>query len=303
MSFIVQLPLEQYPADALSGITPVGFSLGNARAGAWLAQLAYENDPEKIAAVAQRWGLHAVASFQPSVATILPLPRTRGFVMTGRGIHFVAFCGTDPLVVADWVSDFDFPLDERGIHRGFRSALDAAWPDVAAALTGNGPAAKVWFIGHSLGAAIAALGAKRGLEDLAISSQAIYALGMPRVGNKHFADEFETMLGDRTYRLVHGDDIVSTVPPTAFGFRHVGRLLRCPRHGKFDARALSATPSDEPQFDQQLLGGLKSGLFQFLSGSLPPQIRPDILGQTFRFLPPPIADHLPDRYWRALDPR
>jgi triacylglycerol lipase len=301
MSFLVRLPLEQYPADALDGLAPNAFSLGNARAAAWLSQLAYEDDDAKIDTIARQWQFQRLASFSP-LAAKLPMPRTIGFVLKGRDTHVVAFSGTDPLILAHWITDFDFALNGQGIHRGFGAALDAVWPVIGRVLGADGPVKNLLVVGHSLGGALAVLAARRALQELAIKVETVYTFGQPRIGNALFAEDFNVLLGERTYRLIHGQDIVPTVPPTKLGFVHVGRSLACERHERFDASRLSATPSDASPFAAQLLDGLKAGLSQLLSGSLDPKIRPDPVGLASRALPPPIGDHLPDRYWRALSP-
>jgi triacylglycerol lipase len=302
MSFLVRLPLEQYPADALDGLAPGAFDLGKARAAAWLSQLAYEDDEAKIDAIAQRWKLRRLVSFRPLADTVLPMPRTIGCVLKGRDMHIVAFSGTDPLAVANWITNFSFAMTADGIHRGFGAALDAAWPAVARVLGADAPAGNLLAVGHSLGGALAVLCARRALQELAIKADAVYTFGQPRIGNTVFAEHFNGALGERTYRLIHGQDIVPTVPPATLGFVHVGRCLACERHSRFDASRLSATPSDQSPFVAKLLDGLKDGLSQLLSGSLDPEIRPDLVGQASRALAPPIGDHLPDRYWRALSP-
>jgi triacylglycerol lipase len=302
MSFLVRLPIEQYPADAIDGLAPGAFGLGNARAAAWLSQLAYEDDEAKIDTVARQWQFQRLASFRPVAATNPTMPRTIGFVLNGRDTHVVAFSGTDPLIVAHWITDFDFAVNGQGIHRGFGIALDAVWSDIARFLSTDRPVKNLLVTGHSLGGALAVLCARRALHELGIAADAVYTFGQPRTGNALFADDFNGVLGERTYRLVHGQDIVPTVPPPTRGFVHVGRFFACERHGRFDANRLSATPSDEPPFAAQLLDGLKVGLRQLLSGSLDPKIRPDPVGLASRALPPPIGDHLPDRYWRALSP-
>jgi triacylglycerol lipase len=301
MSFLVQLPEDQYPADALAGLAAGPFNMSAGRAGAWLAQLAYEDEQDKIERIARTWGLTTRALFKPSVATILPLRRTRGVILQGPGALLIAFAGTDPLVAADWVTDFDFSLGPDGVHFGFGDALAAVWPDITATLTATPRVGPLFIAGHSLGAALAVLCAQRAREDFAITAEAIYAFGMPRIGSPAFAEAFDQALGGMTYRFVHGDDIVATVPPSAFGFRHVGRFLACPSYGKFELQNLQPLGSDVPDFAPALLLSLQNGIIQLLSGSLPPEIRPDIIGQATRLLPPPIADHLPDRYWRAFD--
>ncbi|RAI43959.1 hypothetical protein [Rhodoplanes roseus] len=126
MTFLVRLPADHYPADALDGLAPgPGFHLGTARAAAWAAQLAYEDEPDKLAAIARAWGASLVA-FSPTTATALPMPQTRGIVLRRDGTALLAFAGTDPLVLANWLTDFLFFVNDDGIHRGFLAALAVA---------------------------------------------------------------------------------------------------------------------------------------------------------------------------------
>jgi len=49
---------------------------------------------------------------------------------------------------------------------------------------------------------------------------------MPRVGDADFAKRYNDTLGDTTYRLVHGADIVATIPPSV-RLSPRRRLIRC----------------------------------------------------------------------------
>jgi Lipase (class 3) len=301
MSFIVRLPAHLYDRNAFEGFAPGPFSTGIARATAWLSQLAYEDEPDKVDAILHAWGLQRLAFFKHPVSTPLPLLSTNGFVAEGRGVRFVVFEGTDPLVIANWVTNFAFLPGTDGIHQGFSTALQAAWPQIRSALGGAGSDQSLFVTGHSLGGALAVLWAMRARTELGVAVNGVYTFGMPRVGSPGFAQAYNEVLAENTYRLVHGEDIVPTVPPSELKFMHVGRMLKCPRHDKFDSTLLLPKSSDDPAFAATLLSGLKLGLLQLLSGSLPPEIRPDPLGRASRLLPPAIADHLPDRYWRALE--
>jgi triacylglycerol lipase len=306
MSFLVRLPDDQYPDDAFAQFASGQASVGNGRAAVWLSQLAYEDEPHKITAIAEKWAMKRLISFKPPVESILPITRARGFLAEGNGALVVAFAGTDPLVVADWVTDFDFAMGADDIHQGFGKALDAVWPEIRAVLIDRAPTQHLILVGHSLGAALAVLAAWRvlgdqALQNLAIKPQAVYTFGMPRVGSASFAQAFNQTLAGCTIRFVHGDDIVPTVPPPELGFAHVGRLLRCERHGHFDPNRLAPSPSNDPAFASTLLSSLQAGLAQILTGSLPPEIRSDLLGQALGFLPPAIADHLPQSYWSAFE--
>ncbi len=102
-------------------------------------------------------------------------------------------------------------------HRGFNRALDSVWEEIEHALKRLD--CPVFYTGHSLGGALATLAAAR------LRPAALYTFGSPRVGDDDFAAslrEFE----DRIHRLVHGEDIVTTVPPEELDFRHVGKEVK-----------------------------------------------------------------------------
>jgi hypothetical protein len=300
MSFLVRLPADLYSRNAFDAFAATGFSIGTARAMAWLAQLAYEDEADKIDSVLHLWGARCIASFHHFFATPLPLSSTRGLVVERLGFLFIAFEGTDPFMVANWVTNFNFVPDHNGIHQGFATALEVCWPDITDAFRQAG-GMPLFVAGHSLGAALAALCAARTAKDLGMNVHGVYTFGMPRAGTPGFARIYDALLGERTYRLVHGEDIVPTVPPSELGFMHVGRLLRCARGAKFEPALLGQDFSDDPRFIDTQLDGLRAGLLDIVSGNLPVGPRPDPLGRAFSLLPPGIADHLPDRYWTALE--
>src|SRR5215470_9117068 len=129
MSFFTKLPKARYDANALSRFQ-VGarFELANARSCAWLSQLAYETDePDKIADILRLWGMELLPEgiFSSEVATVLPLATTHGFVAKGHDITVVAFAGTDPVVLANWITDFDARLGSTGTAEGYTRAADA----------------------------------------------------------------------------------------------------------------------------------------------------------------------------------
>ncbi|MHC2805647.1 hypothetical protein ACVMII_005393 [Bradyrhizobium diazoefficiens] len=195
MTFLVRLPRSEYPSNAFTGVRLGEFTLLSARAGAWLAQLAYEDEPAKINAIASDWGLQVVTLFRPPARSTLLMARTRGLILRGRGTQLLVFAGTDPLVTANWITNFDFEFDSDGIHQGFRSALDAAWTDISCALAE--PPKRLILAGHSLGGALAVLAAERALRELSIQVDAVYTYGMPRVAGQAFAARYNQALGHR----------------------------------------------------------------------------------------------------------
>ena len=105
MSFLVELPKEAYPANALDGFeVRSDFKLENAQAMMWLSQLAYETaDKGKIDDLL-KLTRRAFGSNAP--ATGLP-PKSACFVVAGgRDATVVTFSGTDPLKIQDWITDF-----------------------------------------------------------------------------------------------------------------------------------------------------------------------------------------------------
>jgi hypothetical protein len=54
----------------------------------------------------------------------------------------------------------------------------------------------------------------------------LYTYGQPRVGDQLFADNVKKLFPPHTYyRIVHGEDIVSSLPPEFIGFRSSGTLV------------------------------------------------------------------------------
>ena len=90
----------------------------------------------------------------------------------------------------------------------------------------------VAFTGHSLGGALATLAAfdigcryPEGLVNLKM-----YNFGSPRVGNGHFAKEFDKKVPD-AWRIVNRNDAVATIP-RLMGYHHVGHYVSVNQHGE-----------------------------------------------------------------------
>jgi hypothetical protein len=204
LSFLTKLPAELYRPDAFkqfSGGTE--FEIGNARAMAWMSQLAYETDePEKIAKILQSFGLALVEGgvLVKESKTVLPKASTHCFAASHPMAVIVAFASTDPLSLANWISDFDAHLEvTTGTAEGYEDAADVVWSGLKQLLERCvPPGGKVFVTGHSLGGALAALIANRIGTELQADVDAVYTFGMPRPGSKAFADLYNRQLGMRT---------------------------------------------------------------------------------------------------------
>ena len=228
MSFLTTLPRDRYSSEAFAEFNPqqAAFNLGTARAMAWTCQFAYEtSDKEKVASIAADWSLTVPAGgiVSEEHATILPLSSTQLIVAIRNGVAIVVIAGTDPLTLPDWITDFRFLPTAKGSAQGFTEAAVSVWPRIKALLDGAAAGLPVFVTGHSLGGALAALIAQFIHTDQPARVRAVYTFGMPRTGSRGWQTRYDQSLGAVTYRLVHGDDVVPTVPPSAVDARHVGR--------------------------------------------------------------------------------
>lgn len=153
---------------------------------------------------------------------------TQAFVCANDVEVCYVFRGSDELV--DWVKNLKFTRrvalkDATGsrfgrVHRGFLEAAEPVAGDVAQRvreLIAEHPTRTVHGVGHSLGAACAALVA---ITHLRARRPRLTLFGCPRIGNKRFAREFNFVLGDRTIAVRNNNDIVTLSP---FWNRTIGR--------------------------------------------------------------------------------
>ncbi|KAF6761833.1 lipase [Ephemerocybe angulata] len=141
--------------------------------------------------------------------------------------------GTDPTKIMSVLTDIDFTLEKldptlfpglpRGIkvHNGFADAHKETATDVLAAvrtaLTQSG-LNTVTVVGHSLGGALALLNGVYLPLNLPQVTFKTITYGMPRVGNKAFADYVNKNVP--IDRVINQEDIVPTLPGRFLGFRH-----------------------------------------------------------------------------------
>ena len=260
MSFLTTFPEDVYPTCSLSErIQTEVFGIELAQALMWMSQAAYETTADrsetcakrKLERILERWGFKCV--------TRLSQGGTEGFVAESESAIVVAFAGTDPVIAANWITDFNIRTGPDGIHGGFYDGVAGVWPALIGALEGT--TKHIFLVGHSLGGALAVVTAWRltgddqGLADRIPRGGAIdvrriagvLTFGMPRAGNEAFEIAYRSRgLWQKTARLEYGSDIVPSLPPAVTGqlaFRHVGPALHCPHGGQFRD---SLPPRDDP---------------------------------------------------------
>ncbi len=141
--------------------------------------------------------------------------------------------GTEPHEWNDIRADLDAMTDLAEtvgrVHRGFKREVDDLWPRLEKALVSNDRT--LWFTGHSLGGAMAAICAGRcKLSHINSTPEALFTYGSPRVGNKRYVNYVRL----KYYRWVNNNDIVPRVPPRWLGYRHTGQELYLDRNGKLN---------------------------------------------------------------------
>jgi triacylglycerol lipase len=115
------------------------------------------------------------------------------------------------------------------VHRGFKAEVDTLWPELEKALADNTKV--LWFTGHSLGAAMAAICAGRcKISKIESSPAGLYTFGSPRVGTRRYVNHCRF---PEYYRWVNNNDIVTRVPPMWLGYRHAGRHMYFDCNGMF----------------------------------------------------------------------
>lgn len=280
----------------------------------WLAEaagLVYDD----LAAIRARFAAAGVA--QVELLDTLDRADTQVFVAAHTDFAFVVFRGTESGHRVGEEFDFehifnDIQTDARfrpaafgreggRVHTGFKDALDAVWPALAARLSALSEGRRTfWFAGHSLGGALATLALARSAELPGFAAHGLYTFGSPLVGDADFKNHFDAVLrkfGIDYYRFVNNQDLVplvppelilTGVPPRPFRYGHVGTLKFIDRDGRISgglgplARLVN------------FFGSLLNRAAALFNKSTPPRVR---------FVPGRLKDHVPMFYaahiWNA----
>jgi hypothetical protein len=149
-----------------------------------------------------------------------------GIVVAARGSSQLGDWGENLLAIR-WAWRALFPFGR--VHLGFQiqaRRVAAEFRETMLALRARYPRAPIYVTGHSLGGALcpffAALLRLDGIEPVAV-----YTFESPRVGNSAWGRWFDRVLSGRAYRVAcirsGCADIVTRIPPSAWGWVHVGQ--------------------------------------------------------------------------------
>src|SRR5690606_22477001 len=150
----------------------------------------------------------------------------------GNDHDVVVVCrGTEPHEWNDIKADLDAltaVAETAGrVHRGFKREVDDLWPRLEQALMHDDRA--LWFAGHSLGGAMAAICACRAkLSSINAIPSGLFTFGSPRIGDRRYVNYVRL----NYCRWVNNNDVVPRVPPSFLGYRHAGQEIYLDHQGR-----------------------------------------------------------------------
>lgn len=216
-------------SDVIFDHSATDYSLRQAYRMAEAARLAYET-AEEIERTAHEWGFDRVRYHQTKFRPPFPLEDTQAYTAASDRMILVAFCGTEPRKIQDWLSNgttppWPGPANKGYVHYGFAEALESIYPEVRdTILEFRDNEQTIWFAGHSLGGALAALAALHlYFEAPRLLADGVYTYGQPRVCDGTLVKAHDDAFEGRTHRFVNNNDIVPQVPPEP-AFHHTHTL-------------------------------------------------------------------------------
>ena len=225
-------PTPSYADFSLSSLSGGRFQWRTALSLALAAQLAYE-PAATVKATALAWGF----------SDCQPISRgdAQCFVATTADLVLVCFRGTTSL--GDWLSNLNLSTINTTtigtVHSGFLGQFNDLRQRIEIIFASR-PGRNVILSGHSLGGALAALGAATWTDVQPLLG--LYTYGQPLTGQDDFAAIMEVRLGDRYLRFVNDTDVVPRVPP---GYRHAGRLVQFDATGRLKVKPWLSTGAKE----------------------------------------------------------
>jgi hypothetical protein len=196
----------------------------NAVAMAAACQFAYSPPEQGTASFKDELGLDA---------RFISVDNTQAYLATNDQHIVVAFRGSQDPTSLDGIKDWlltnalnlliqpegklstDFLAAGVGakFHQGFVSAITEIWDSLFPAVEAEVKAKDrgLWITGHSLGGALALLGAWL-FKRKFLPVDAIYTFGAPMVGNRQVAEAFDREFAGKIFRYVNSPDPVPLLP-------------------------------------------------------------------------------------------
>ena len=156
---------------------------------------------------------------------------SQAYIFENNNDCIIACRGTEPNEWNDLKADIDavsVVSETIGrVHRGFKKEVDDLWPVLESILISN--TKTLWFCGHSLGGAMAAICAGRCyLAHIPSVPTGLFTYGSPRVGDNRYVNHVKL----EYFRWVNNNDIVTQVPPSWLKYRHTGQEMYINAYGR-----------------------------------------------------------------------
>jgi hypothetical protein len=205
----------------------VGYHPNNAYFLARLAYLTYldeETIKKKVPKLHSEFKIHIITP-DPTWVTFkdiysgISIRDTEAIVLENDKSVIVAFRGTQKISIVDWITDAHCRHSTKGcggygVHHGIYEALMSVWNQIEPYIKNKGEKT-LWFTGHSLGGALAALATANCLFDPnKVTPNGLYTYGQPKVGGEDFAIAFNKEFKNQAFRFVNNNDIVPLLPPS-----------------------------------------------------------------------------------------
>jgi triacylglycerol lipase len=225
-----------------------------------LAQIAYNDDVEEVKKAVRKLGFTTVEFYNREGAQAYRFMNKEDLVIACRGTQPTEFndikadLNAVP-VVAETVSR---------VHKGFKDEVDELWPMILEDIDRKkNQKKKLWFCGHSLGAAMATIMASRcHLYENINAVEELYTFGSPRVGWRKYCKS----LGVKHHRWVNNNDIVTRVPLAAMGFVHDGQEHYMNAYGEY--RKLTTWQRTKDRFRGMWMGIKQGNIDNFSDHSM-----------------------------------
>ena len=224
-----------------------------------LAEISYNDNMKEVKKQVKELGFTTVEFYNREGAQAYRFANKTDMVIACRG--------TQPTQFNDIAADLKaVPVVAETVsrvHQGFKAEVDELWPMVLEDLVAKLPKQKLWFCGHSLGAAMATIMASRCMYEEAVPNpQELYTYGSPRVGWKGYV----VHLGVQHHRWVNNNDIVTRVPPRLMGYKHHGNEHYMNAYG--DVRKLSGWQRAKDRWRGFVMGIKAGGVDNFSDHSM-----------------------------------
>ena len=235
------------------------FDIGNAYSLAQVSSLAYkrfeDNDQDKnkdrsfFLKQVKAWGFDEYYFFDSRSID----EDGQGLILADSEKIIVAFRGTETSQIQDVITDLKLSQITRlggKVHRGFFAAFYSLWNSELRVWEGEQELIKkpgmkftlekllglkkrpIFVTGHSLGGAMAILGATACYQDLDVDQPmvSLYTYGQPRVGDEAF-NQTLTQSVKAIFRVVNNNDVVARIPVdivrrmSLLDYKHAGKLI------------------------------------------------------------------------------